>query len=77
MDQSVIFNSNLTVPVPENPDLVMTEERGREPRQRVRSALELSLRFLAKNVGCLTAAYDERIRTLNNVIAGIAARGPD
>jgi uncharacterized protein len=29
-----------------------------------------------KNVGCLTAAYAERIRALNNVIAGIASRGP-
>jgi len=29
-----------------------------------------------RNVGCLTAAYDERIRALNNVIAGIASRGP-
>lgn len=29
-----------------------------------------------KNVGCLTAAYDERIRALNNVIADIASHGP-
>jgi uncharacterized protein len=29
-----------------------------------------------KNVGCLTAAYDQRIHALDNVIAGIASRGP-
>ncbi len=28
------------------------------------------------NVGCLTHAYDARIRELNDVMAGIASRGP-
>ena len=29
-----------------------------------------------RNVGCLTAVYDERIRALDGVIASIASRGP-
>jgi uncharacterized protein len=29
-----------------------------------------------RNVGCLTAAYDDRIRSLNGAIGNIASRGP-
>ncbi len=29
-----------------------------------------------RNIGCLAGAYERRIRELDNVIAGIASRGP-